>query len=154
MDPKNRNRFIDWDFTFAQPLQKAATFPKLLENVPGGAPPDIPEDIAYLDLTTEKEYFLATFAAKEMRDFGSNTVTRLIASSSERNFFEASLHRAPVHKEFVKKYCSRNQQAIIAAKGELNSFLERNPLFASEDYQSTISEVYSMLEELNANNNF
>lgn len=89
---------IDWDFTFAAPLQKAVTFPKLIENVPGAAPPDIPEQLAYLDFSADKSYFLRILAAKETEKRESTSIAKLMGDSSERNFFEMSLHRAPVHK--------------------------------------------------------
>ena len=67
---------IDWDFTYASPVQKAAIFPKLLENVPGGAPPSVPEPYKYLDLKKDKLNFLTIFATKEHQLTGDTSLTQ------------------------------------------------------------------------------
>ncbi len=123
---------IDWDFTFAAPLQKAVTFPKLIENVPGAAPPDIPEQLAYLDFSADKSYFLRILAAKETEKRESTSIAKLMGDSSERNFFEMSLHRAPVHKKFIEKFCTRSLQNVRAAMGQLENFLATYPNFKTE----------------------
>lgn len=78
---------IDWDFNFAVPIQKAATFPKFFENVPGAAPPGMPESHAYLDLSADKSQFLSILAEKERERTHGTSFTKLIETSSERNFF-------------------------------------------------------------------
>lgn len=137
---------IDWDFTFASPLQKAATFPKLLENVPGSAPPGLPESHAYLDLVADKYYFLAIFAEKERQKTGQTSILKLIATSSERNFFEMSIHRPSVRAEFVKKFCLRTPENVSAALTEVDRFL-----FANADFDKSsqaIVQIVSTLKEL------
>ena len=118
------------------PLQKAATFPKLLENVPGGAPPDLPSEDAYVDLAAEKQYFLSVLFREETRRTGATSITRLIESSSERNFFEMSLHRLPVHQEFVKRFCLGTPANLAAASAQLLHFRAANTMHASanEDF--------------------
>lgn len=139
---------IDWDFTFASPLQKAATFPKLLENVPGGAPPEIPETHAYIDLSTEKSYFLTVFAEKERQRTDNTSITRLIETSGERNFFELSLHRPSVHKEFAKRFCFRTPRNIRAALAEIDNFLAANADFRTGSEGQAVKRVASALERL------
>lgn len=58
---------IDWDLTFATPLQAAASFPKFLETPPGGAPAGLGEEYAYLDLADEKACFVEMMREKEKR---------------------------------------------------------------------------------------
>lgn len=74
--PFTSTRLIDWDFNFAQSLQKRVVLPKLLENVPGGAPPDVPGPLAYLDLAADKTFFLPALAEKEKEGLGMTRITR------------------------------------------------------------------------------
>jgi hypothetical protein len=117
---------IDWDFTFATPLQKAATFPKLLENVPGSAPPSLLKTHAYLNLSADKSYFLAIFSKKEKQRTNRTSIAKLIKTFSNCNFFEMSLHRPPVYKEFVKKFCLCTHKNILTALAEVDKFLAAN----------------------------
>lgn len=142
-----RARVIDWDFSFAVPLQKAATFPKFLENVPGAAPPGMPESHAYLDLSADKSQFLLILAEKERERTNGTSFTKLMETSSERNFFEMSLHRPPVHREFVRRHCARSNQNIILALKEVGPFLERNPMFKSSD-EVIMKTLQSLIELL------
>lgn len=139
---------IDWDFTFAAPLQKAATFPKLIENVPGGAPPKIPEKLAYLDFSADKAFFLDVLTKKEQEKRGTSYIARLMEGSSERNFFETSLHRAPVHEEFVRKFCKLSLENINAASDEMNNFLATNQQFRNENTESAITGTINRLMKL------
>ncbi|KAI9821475.1 MAG: hypothetical protein M1832_003322 [Thelocarpon impressellum] len=141
---------IDWDFTSATPLQVAATFPKLLENVPGGAPPEIPESLAYVDLSADKASFLRILAAKEKaRANGNTAITTLVESSSERKFFEMSLHRRAVHREFVERFCARTRENVLAASAQVEPFLVANlRFFGGSD--AAMVEVAAELEKLKA----
>ncbi|KAB8210286.1 hypothetical protein BDV34DRAFT_220878 [Aspergillus parasiticus] len=137
---------IDWDCNFAVPLQKAATFPKLLENVPGGAPPGLPATHAYLDFAADKRYFLSNLAEKEMKRTNGTSITQLMETSSERNFFEMSHHRVPVHRGFVSRFCSRTRENVGAALKEVERFLDINPMFKASD--EAIVRTVQMLEAL------
>jgi hypothetical protein len=145
--------FIDWDFTFALPLQKAATFPKLLENVPGGAPPNLPDSVAYLDFSADKAYFLSVFETKErQRSGGPTPITKLIETSSERNFFELSHHRPAVRKEFVRRYCAHTFENLSAALEQLDCFLARDEEFGAghEGVVEVLRELGELRKEYNA----
>jgi len=138
---------IDWDFSFAQPLQKSAVFPKLLKNVPGGAPPDIPGPLAYLDLAADKVYFLSTLAEKEKQRTCATNLTRLIESPSNRNFFELSHHVATVHQEFAVRFCTRSRENLAAAMKEIEHFLAGNDAFNRDD-PVIVEVVKSMRDQL------
>ena len=140
---------IDWDFTFAVPLQKAATFPKLVENVPGGAPPKTPKELAYLDFSADKTYFLDILSKKEKEINGKSIIAGLMNNSSERNFFEMSLHRVPVHEEFVKRFCTRSPENVKAALKEMDSFLASNPEYSSGKTGSAVEETTDRLMNRN-----
>lgn len=134
---------IDWDSAFAVPLQKAATFPKLLENVPGGVPASVPLSHAYPDLSEEKKYFLQAFSELEYAKTGSDKITNLIQTSSERNFFELSLHRPGVRKEYVRRYCQRTQENKATALEQVDCFLAKNKEFDRES--ETIMDIVRIL---------
>jgi hypothetical protein len=151
---------IDWDFSFAQPLQKHAVFPKLLENVPGGAPPELPNALAYQDLAADKAYFVSLVAEKEKQQSGTrlkSTMTtsaskpllaHIIESSSERNFFELSHHIYPVHQEFVRRYCPRTHENLVAARAQMDHFLAINIGFSDDSQPVTnlIDQLKHLLE--------
>lgn len=128
------------------PLQKAATFPKLLENVPGAAPPDLPESHAYIDLSADKTYFLSVLAEKERERTNDTSITELMKTSSERNIFEMSLHRAPVHREFIRRFCPRTEENICLALKEVERFLDMDSNFEASD--EVITKTIQTLEEL------
>ncbi|GAB1194032.1 hypothetical protein APSETT444_003269 [Aspergillus pseudonomiae] len=142
----NIKGIIDWDCNFAVPLQKAATFPKLLENVPGGAPPSLPATHAYLDLAADKSYFLSILAEKERKRTNGTSITRLMETSRERNFFEMSHHRVPVHREFVSRFCPRTSENVLAALKEVERFLDINAMFKASD--EAIARTVQTLEAL------
>lgn len=54
-------------------------------------------------------------------------------TSSERNFFEVSHHRVPVHREFVSRFCPRTRENTCAALKEIERFLDINPMLAASD---------------------
>jgi hypothetical protein len=140
---------IDWDFTFVRPLQKHAVFPKLLENVPGAAPFDVPPSLAYLDFKSDKEYFVSIVADKEAqlgKSIGQKpSVAMLLKSSSERNSFEMSHHIAAVHDEFVRRFCERTRKNIQAAREQIGCFITQNPEFSDDD--EAIRDVTKYLDE-------
>jgi hypothetical protein len=149
---------IDWDFSFAQPLQKHAVFPKLLENVPGGAPPELPQALAYQDLAADKAFFVSLVAEKEKRQKGASLspvmrtstskplIAQIIESSSERNFFELSHHIYPVHQEFVRRYYPRTYENLVAAREQIDRFLATNPGFT--DDSQTVTDLINKLTHL------
>lgn len=141
------NSIIDWDFNFAVPLQKAATFPKLLENVPGAAPPGIPDSHAYLDSSADKSYFLSIFAEKERQRTNGTLISKLMETSSERNFFEMSHHRSPVHREFVRRFCPRTGENVHLALKEARRFLDVNPAFKASD-EAVVKTVQTLKQLL------
>lgn len=124
---------IDWDFAFAQPLQKCAVLPKLLENVPRGAPPDTSGPLAYLDLPADKTFFLSALAEKEKQRTGTTKITRLIESSSTRNFFKLSHHVATVQQEFAVRFCARSRENLAAAMQEIEHLVADNTGFSRDD---------------------
>ncbi|KAE8421313.1 hypothetical protein BDV36DRAFT_292508 [Aspergillus pseudocaelatus] len=128
---------------FAVPLQKAATFPKLLENVPGAAPPGLRETHAYLDFASDKRCFLSILAEKERARTNGTSITQLMETSSERNFFEMSHHRVPVHREFVSRFCSRTRENVYAALKEVGRFLDIDPTFEASD-ESIVRTVQTL----------
>ncbi|KAE8331516.1 hypothetical protein BDV39DRAFT_201166 [Aspergillus sergii] len=142
----NIKGIIDRDCNFAVPLQKAATFPKLLENVPGAAPPGLSETHAYLDFAADKRFFLSILAEKEMKWTNGTSITQLMGTSSERKFFETSHHRVPVQPEFVSRFCSRTRENVGAALKEVERFLDINPMFSASD--EAIVRTVQMLEDL------
>ncbi|MCJ1251602.1 hypothetical protein MMC30_008837 [Trapelia coarctata] len=133
------------DFTFAHPIQKCAVLPKLLENVPGGAPPDLPGPLAYLDLAADKKFFLSALAEKEKKRTGTTDMTKLIETSSNRNFFELSHHVAAIHQEFAVRFCTRSGENLTAAMEELEHFLADNTGFSRDDL--VIMEVVKSLRD-------
>jgi hypothetical protein len=140
------------NFTFAQPLQKCAVLPKLLENVPDTAPPDLPDALAYIDFRADKSFFLSTFSQKEEQQQqhektgGTTSLAKLIETSGERNFFELSHHVIPAHKEFVARFCQRNRENSIAALEQMDHFLDDNTQFSCAD--AVVSDVVKALEEM------
>lgn len=128
------------------PLQKAATFPKLLENVPGAAPPDLPQSHAYVDLSADKTYFLSVLEEKERERTNNTSITKLMKDSSERNFFEMSLYREPVHREFIRRFCPRTDENICLALKEVERFLDGDSNFAAGD--EAIAKTIQTLKEL------
>lgn len=107
--------------------------PKLLENVPGGAPPDTSGPLAYLDLPADKTFFLSALAEKEKQRTGTTKITRLIESSSIRNFFELSHHVATVHQEFAVRFCARSRENLAAAMQEIEHLVADNTGFSRDD---------------------
>ena len=93
---------IDWDVTFAMPLQKAASWPKLLQYIPGAVPPG--NDDRFMSHPEDKKLFLRLVEDKEVRRRGTSIVSKLMESSYERTFFEMSLHMKTVHYEWIKRY--------------------------------------------------
>ncbi|KAK2765227.1 hypothetical protein FQN54_008926 [Arachnomyces sp. PD_36] len=138
---------IDWNLMFAQPLQKGAVFPKLIEHIPGAAPPDLPAELQYLDFTHDKDYLVATLAEKEGKQNKESgiPVANLVKNSTQRAFFEMSHNFPDVHTEFARRHCQRTKENIDAAKKELEIFLSRNPEFSHED-----ESVIDVERELNA----
>ncbi len=109
----NLKGIVDWDFTFAMPLQKAASWPKLLQYIPGAVPPG--QDERYMSHPKDKKLFLKRLEEKEKRRRGTTTVSKLMETSYERSFFEMSLKMKTVHREWVKQYphtCSRLEAAL------------------------------------------
>ncbi|KAI5777191.1 hypothetical protein EDC01DRAFT_597930, partial [Geopyxis carbonaria] len=104
---------IDWDYTAALPLQKAAVWPKLLHTLPGGGG-------VGGELAADKELFLRIFAAQERARTGATALTELIATSEERAFFEVAHHVAPIREAWVERYCDlRDEGNLSAAEREL-----------------------------------
>ncbi|KAI9761408.1 MAG: hypothetical protein M4579_001058 [Chaenotheca gracillima] len=137
---------LDWDLMSAQPLQKWAVFPKLIEHLPGAAPPDIPAESMYLDFAQDKAYFVKVLKEKEKKLLSAANIAKLVQSSTKRAFFEMS-HNAPtVHKEFADRYCKRTKVNVEAATNELECFLAGNPSISPNDIG--IKDVEIRLKEL------
>ncbi|KAI9841307.1 MAG: hypothetical protein M1837_000793 [Sclerophora amabilis] len=137
---------LDWDLMSAQPLQKWAVFPKLIEHLPGAAPPDVPAQLAYLNFAQDKAYLVTTLTKKEKKRTGTTDTAKLVESSTERAFFEMS-HNAPtVHQEFAGRYCQRTRANVEAARRELERFVAENPSISCGD--ASMMEVESELEKL------
>lgn len=118
---------------FAQPLQKWAVFPKLIEHVPGYAPPDLPTEYTYLNFAQDKAYFVAILKEKELKRTGKTSIAGLVEGSTERSFFEMS-HNAPaVHREFASRFCNRTKENVNAVARELECFLSQNSGFGRSD---------------------
>lgn len=130
-----KNRLIDWNLLFAVPLQKGAAFPKLIEHIPGAAPPDLPPELKYLDFSQDKAYMVATLAEKERKltANGMTPITDLVKGSTERTFFEMSHNYPSVHTEFAQRYCRRRKENVEAAREELARFFAENSEFSRED---------------------
>lgn len=67
-------------------------------------------------------------------------------TSSERNFFEMSLHRVPVHREFISRFCPRTDENVRLAFKEVRRFLDVNPTFKASD--EAIAKTVQTLEVL------
>lgn len=146
------SRIIDWDFTFAQPLQKCAVFPKLLENVPGGAAPHLSEPFCYPDLAYDKAYFLSILAKKEKKKTGENSISKLIETSTERNFFEVSHHVAKVHEEYAARFCERSLENIRAALRQCDEFVADNNEFKDNTILDGIRKQLIRLLQIESDN--
>lgn len=133
---------------FAQPLQKGAVFPKLIEHIPGAAPPDLPSELQYLDFAEDKEYFVAALSEKEGRQSkdGKTPIADLVKNSTERAFFEMSHNFQAVHPEFAKRHCQRTKENIEAAKEELEKFISKDTEFTDTD--GSVVDVKRELEVL------
>ena len=115
---------VDWDFTFAMPLQKAASWPKFLQFTPGAVPPG--QDDKFMSHPADKEIFLRMLREKEIIRRGSSIVAQLMESSYERNFFENSLHMKTVHREWVK--CHPHTIAMLrTAIFQLDELIAKHP---------------------------
>lgn len=84
------------------PLQKAAVWPKLLQYTPGNVPPGHSD--AIMEHNVDKIKFLEMLKEKELLRRGTSSVSSLMKTSYERNFFEMALHMKTVHGEWVKAH--------------------------------------------------
>jgi hypothetical protein len=107
-------RVIDWDFTVASPLQKAATWPKLLQYTPGAVP--YGHSDRFMSHPADQAVFLQLLRDKERRRIGSETIANLVEMSYERNFFELSLQMKTVHEEWVKAHPPTSEQYDAALR--------------------------------------
>lgn len=112
----------------------------------GAAPPGLSKTHAYLDFAADKRYFLSILAEKEEKRTNGTTITQLMETSSERNFFEMSHHRVRVYREFVSRFCLRTRENVCAALKEVERFLGINPMFSASD--EAIVRMVQMLEGL------
>ncbi|KAL1960300.1 hypothetical protein VTO42DRAFT_8260 [Malbranchea cinnamomea] len=146
----NIRGIIGWHLTFAYPLQKAATFPFLFENIPGSTPPAGGEELKLIDRTPEKNYFLSIFAAKEMARTGQTRISELIQTCYERAFFELSHHYHSIRAEFVKQPGFRTAENVAAAMEQLGQFLLVNQEFFGEEAAllQIIRGLYDLEEDL------
>ncbi|KAI9824785.1 MAG: hypothetical protein M1832_001613 [Thelocarpon impressellum] len=119
----------------AQPLQKWATYPKLIEHLPGAAPPDIPAELCYLDFAQDKAYLVQKLAEKQNKRSVTVDIAKLVETSTERAFFEMS-HNAP----------TPTSAKLEAARTELVRFLEENPSISRND--AGVREVEERLDAL------
>lgn len=106
-------RVIDWDFTVPCPLQKAATWPKLLQYTPGAVPYGHSDRL--MSHPADQAVFLQLLRDKERWRIGSETIANLVETSYERNFFELSLQMKTVHQEWVKAHpptCEQYDEAL------------------------------------------
>ncbi|KAI9669571.1 MAG: hypothetical protein M1817_004614 [Caeruleum heppii] len=145
----NITGLIDWDLMSAQPLQKWATFPKLIEHLPGAAPPDVPAQLSYLDFAQDKAYLVQILTEKQKKRSDTVDIAKLVETSTERAFFEMS-HNAPtVHQEFAERNCRPTRANLEAARSELVRFLADNPSIHRDD--AGVKDVEKRLDELLAN---
>jgi len=105
---------IDWDFTVASPLQKAATWPKLLQYTPGAVPYGHSDRL--MSHPADQAMFLQLLREKERQRNCSETVANLVETSYERNFFELSLQMKTVHQESVKAHPPSSEQYKAALR--------------------------------------
>ena len=108
------SRVIDWEFTVASPLQKAATWPKLLQYTPGAVPYGHSDQL--MSHPADQTLFLQLLREKEHRRNGSETIANLVETSYERNFFELSLQMKTVHREWVKAHPPSSEQYRAALR--------------------------------------
>lgn len=113
--------------------------------MPGGAPPDVPGPFAYLDLAADKTFFLSALAEREKQRTGTTKITRLIETSSERNFFELSHNVAAIHLEYAVRFCTRSRENLTAAMEEIEHFLADNTGFSRDD--SVIVDVEKAIRD-------
>ncbi|RDL30699.1 uncharacterized protein BP5553_10044 [Venustampulla echinocandica] len=140
---------IDWNLMSAQPLQKWAVFPKLIDHIPGAAPPDLPAEYTYLNLAQDKAYFVAVLAEKERKNTSKMDVAKLVESSTERTFFEMSHNALTVHRKFAERFCKRAKANVEGARRELELFLAKNPGISRDD--AGVVDVEKELDRLLAN---
>jgi aminoglycoside phosphotransferase (APT) family kinase protein len=134
---------IDWDFTVAAPLQKAATWPKLLQYTPGAVPYGHSDQ--FMSHPADQEIFLQLLRQKERIRNGSETVANLVETSYERNFFELSLQMKSVHNEWVRAHPPTKEQ-YHAAVGQLISLQRRNPQ-PHDAFRRVLTELKKRLAE-------
>ena len=101
----------------AVPLQKAASWPKLFQYVPGAVPYGFSDE--FMPHPNDKQIFLGMLREKERRRRGTETVADLMESSYERNFFEMSFHMKTVHREWIKHHPHTTEQ-YIRSLGQLH----------------------------------
>lgn len=133
----NDNRVIDWDFTVAVPLQKTATWPKLLQYTPGGVPYGHSGEI--MSHPADQSYFLKILREKELNRRGTDIIATLMESSYERVFFEMSLHMKTVHREWIKMHPLKSQH-YIDALGQLDQLCSIDPLLQNNQSVSETKE--------------
>ena len=123
------DRIIDWDFTVAMPLQKATAWPKLLQYTPGNIPPGL--DGKFMEHSADKIVFLNMLKNKEILRQGTDTISKLMETSYERNFFEMSLHMKMVHHEWAKAHPA-TPELCQGALEQLVDVLLKYPQFENE----------------------
>jgi hypothetical protein len=137
------NRIIDWDFTVASPLQKAATWPKLLQYTPGAV--SYGHSDRFMSHPADQAVFLQLLRDKERRRNGSETLPNLVETSYERTFFELSLQMKTLHQEWVKAHPPTSEQ-YTAALLQLSLVQPRIPRQYYHHFDDVRRELSSRLE--------
>ena len=103
---------IDWNAGVALPLQTAASWPKLLQYIPGWVPPGFSNE--FMEHPNDKTIFLDMLRKKEHQRHGTEIYASVMESSYERQFFEWSFHIKAAHDEWEKRHPPSKKDFIAA----------------------------------------
>lgn len=116
-------RIIDWDTVAYVPAPAAIQPPLFIANVPGFRNDNVPEDMNF----AEDRAYLEAAIRRVSTPEAATVIADLLATSTERQFFEMSLRNKRINEEYIRL---RVGNADVVDKkmmiGQLESFLMAN----------------------------